>query len=62
MTTFDGLRYDCQGRGEFILAKAGDAVIQARFKKRGRVAVTSGFAISEGLNSCPLTLEDLSLS
>lgn len=51
MTTFDGLRYDCQGRGEFILAKAGDAVIQARFKKRGRVAVTSGFAISEGPNS-----------
>mmetsp|Transcript_8635 Transcript_8635/g.12527 ORF Transcript_8635/g.12527 Transcript_8635/m.12527 type:complete len:1446 (+) Transcript_8635:58-4395(+) len=51
MTTFDGLRYDCQGRGEFILAMAGDAVIQARFKKRGRVAVTSGFAISEGPSS-----------
>jgi len=42
MTTFDGLRYDCQGRGEFVLVAAGNTTVQARFKKRGRVAVTSG--------------------
>mmetsp|Transcript_1770 Transcript_1770/g.3357 ORF Transcript_1770/g.3357 Transcript_1770/m.3357 type:complete len:123 (-) Transcript_1770:1868-2236(-) len=42
MTTFDGLRYDCQGRGEFVLVAAGNTTIQARFKKQGRAAVTSG--------------------
>ena len=51
MTTFDGLRYDCQGRGEFILTKAGDAVVQGRFKKRGRVALTVGVATTEGTGS-----------
>jgi len=51
MTTFDGLRYDCQGRGEFVLVAAGNTTVQARFKKRGRVAVTSGVAITEGPES-----------
>ena len=51
MTTFDGLRYDCQGRGDFILTKAGDAVVQGRFKKSGRVALTVGVACSEGPES-----------
>jgi len=51
MTTFDGLRYDCQGRGEFVLVAAGNTTVQARFKKRGRVAVTSGVAIAEGPDS-----------
>eukprot|EP00977_Amphora_coffeiformis_P009823 scaffold2257_cov169-Amphora_coffeaeformis.AAC.1 len=51
MTTFDGLRYDCHGKGEFILTQAGDAVVQGRFERRGRVALTVGVAASEGPGS-----------
>lgn len=51
MTTFDGLRYDCQGRGHFILTQSGDMQVQARFRKQGRVSLTTGMAVSEGPTS-----------
>lgn len=51
MTTFGGLRYDCQGRGDFILTKSGDMQGQGRFKKRGRVALTTAVIDTDSLDS-----------
>jgi len=56
MATFDGLGYDCQGEGEFVLVKdlvAGSSLeIQARFRppsSNSRVTVTTGVvAMVEG--------------
>lgn len=50
-TTFDGLAYDCQARGELILTKSGEMQVQVRHRKVSQVAVTTGVAISEGAGS-----------
>lgn len=48
--TFDGLEYDCQGAGEFILAASPRLEIQGRFNQVGTsqlpASITSGIAVS----------------
>lgn len=50
VTTFDGLDYDCQGAGEFIMAKSPQLEMQARFSAVGTAdlpaSVTTGIAIA----------------
>lgn len=57
LTTFDGGRYDCQGRGEFVLveAPATETQVQARYEPytgfSSPVTVTTGIAAREGNSS-----------
>lgn len=57
LTTFDGGRYDCQGRGEFVLVEAPgtDTQVQARYEPftgfSSSVTVTTGVAAREGNSS-----------
>eukprot|EP00977_Amphora_coffeiformis_P000472 scaffold116_cov165-Amphora_coffeaeformis.AAC.3 len=48
--TFDGLEYDCQGAGEFILAMSPQLEIQGRFSKVGTrelpASVTTGIVVA----------------
>ena len=58
MVTFDGLKYDCQGEGEFTLVKSLDSnfEVQARFENAmasKRVAVTRSFAVNTGEEGVP---------
>jgi len=60
ITTFDGIKYDCQGDGEFVLAKAVDPEssfeIQARFESIGKermVSITKAVSISTGVDGEP---------
>jgi DNA-binding protein YbaB len=56
ITTFDGLKYDCQGEGEFVLAKTINSdnyfEIQARFTSIGKdrmVSITTAVSITTGV-------------
>ena len=58
VVTFDGLKYDCQGEGEFTLLKSLDSAfeIQARFDSAAAskiVAVTRSFAVNTGEEGVP---------
>lgn len=60
MTTFDGLRYDCHGGGEFVLARSGSMEMHARFERlRGSAAYTTGVVLAESQNE---TVVEISLS
>ncbi len=52
LVTFDNLRYDCQGKGEFVLLKSylSDMQVQGRFEQitRRSVSWTTGVAMSGG--------------
>lgn len=54
LVSYDGLKYDCQGEGEFVLTRSldSDFQIQARFENavasNKRVAVTRGYVIQTG--------------
>jgi len=53
MTTFDGLKYDCQGAGEFVIAKSLDSGFEVRGRFQhleggSRVTVTRGVAFNTG--------------
>lgn len=52
ITTFDGFQWDCQGHGEFVMAKSliTQREIQGRFKQfgnRGGVSIARGFVIQD---------------
>ncbi|CAB9503462.1 RHS Repeat [Seminavis robusta] len=60
ITTYDGLRFDCQGEGEFVLAKTIDSdntfEVQGRFKSTGKskmVTITQGISITTGVEGEP---------
>jgi len=58
MVTFDGLSYDCQGGGDFILSKSlnSSLMVQGRFTKIGSVSVFTGVAASLGSNISTIRL------
>jgi hypothetical protein len=57
MTTFDGLKYDCQGEGDFVLSKSldSDFEFQGRFEKvPGKsVTTTQGVVLNTGFEGEP---------
>jgi len=59
LTTYDGLKFDCQGHGEFVLAKSMHTAfeIQARFELTGRtdksVSITKAVSIDTGVVGAP---------
>lgn len=58
IVTFDGLKYDCQGEGEFVLLSSLDSSfeVQGRFESASeskRVAVTRSFAVHTGDEDVP---------
>jgi glutaredoxin-related protein len=50
MVTFDGLRYSCQAKGDFILVKSSSGLqVQARFtQKNPQISLATGIAVSAG--------------
>ena len=60
VTSFDGLKYDCQGEGEFVLIKTINSEstfeVQGRFtdvKKDQRVSITTAISIDTGYEGEP---------
>lgn len=58
IVTFDGLKYDCQGEGEFVLLSSLDSgfEVQGRFEsfsESQRVAVTRSFVVQTGDEDVP---------
>lgn len=61
ITTFDGFKYDCQGEGEFVLAKTVNSdstfEVQGRFVSIGRpdrtVSITKAVSITTGVEGDP---------
>lgn len=58
IVTFDGLKYDCQGEGEFVLLSSLDSSfeVQGRFESASeskRVAVTRSFVVHTGDEDVP---------
>lgn len=59
LVTFDGLKYDCQGEGEFTLIKSLESTfqVQGRFESAAeasqRVAVTRSFVVQTGDENVP---------
>jgi len=61
ITTFDGLKFDCQGHGEFVLARSLESSfeVQGRFQdarsnKNGRmITITKGISIDAGVEGVP---------
>jgi len=58
LVTFDGLKYDCQGEGEFVLLSSLDSSfeIQGRFESAAsskRVAVTRSYVVNTGDEDVP---------
>jgi hypothetical protein len=65
IVTFDGLKFDCQGEGEFTLAKSLDVNMESKFEVQGRflsfdkrrITVTRGIAVrEEGLPTVQLNV------
>lgn len=64
MVTFDGLKYDCQGEGEFKLLTSLDSSFEiqgrfARFRATKRITVTKGLVIDSGEAGTPTIQLDL---
>eukprot|EP00797_Seminavis_robusta_P033006 Sro755_g197590.1 Mucin 4, cell surface associated (345) ;mRNA; f:10614-11648 len=64
--TFDGLKYDCQGEGEFqiltSLNEGSDFEIQGRFSRfhaTRRITITRGIVINTGVSGTPTVQLDL---
>lgn len=61
LVTFDGLSYDCQVRGEYVLAKSGTMQVQGRFEHDFRwssfVTRTTAVAVTDGPGTPTLQLE-----
>merc|ERR1712083_529989 len=60
LTTFDGLKFDCQGHGEFVLSESLDSAfeIQGRFEqiknsKDRSVSITKAISIDTGVDGAP---------
>jgi von Willebrand factor type D domain len=69
LVTFDGLKYDCQGEGEFVvmasLSKGSKFEIQGRFTRfhaDKRITVTRGLVVNTGDPETPIVQLDLPMA